>query len=286
MQLEILSIFGIPWVAACMAVFVWWFLTGLLLFIVKKIDQINESAHLHTLIILTPVLLCGCFLYWHSMSSITLASVYISFLGSLLIWAWFELAFLTGFLTGPVKTNCPPNISNRERFFHAWRNMAYSEVGLLAVLLTLTLISANAENRVGLWTFWILFFARICAKLNLFLGVPNVNTEFLPSPVKHLASYFKVGGTSWFFPISISIISFTLFFWVDRIFSIQSDDILVVGYTLLASLTALALIEHWFMVVPIRDAELWKWMLPTSVSKKEKLKKNKKQVSSEKIHGL
>ena len=51
MQLEILSIFGIPWVAACMAVFVWWFLTGLLLFIVKKIDQINESAHLHTLII-------------------------------------------------------------------------------------------------------------------------------------------------------------------------------------------------------------------------------------------
>ena len=69
-------------------------------------------------------------------------------------------------------------------------------------------------------------------------------------------------------------------------FSIQSDDILVVGYTLLASLTALALIEHWFMVVPIRDAELWKWMLPTSVSKKEKLKKNKKQVSSEKIHGL
>ena len=120
----------------------------------------------------------------------------------------------------------------------------------------------------------------------IFLGVPNVNTEFLPSPVKHLASYFKVGGTSWFFPISISIISFTLFFWVDRIFSIQSDDILVVGYTLLASLTALALIEHWFMVVPIRDAELWKWMLPTSVSKKEKLKKNKKQVSSEKIHGL
>ena len=286
MQLEIFSIFGIPWVAACMAVFVWWFLTGLLLFIVKKIDQINESAHHLTLVILTPVLLGGCFLYWHSMSSVTLASVYISFLGSLLIWAWFELAFLTGFLTGPVKTNCPPNISNGERFFHAWRNMAYSEVGLLSVLLTLTLISASAENRVGLWTFWILFFARICAKLNLFLGVPNVNTEFLPSPVKHLASYFKVGGTSWFFPISISIISFTLFFWVDRIFSIQSDDILVVGYTLLASLTALALVEHWFMVVPIRDAELWKWMLPTSVSKKEKLKKNKKQVSSEKIHGL
>ena len=282
----ILELFSIPLVAAFTAVFFWWFLTGLILFIVKKVDDINHDSHILVTLALSPIIFLGLYLYANSLSSMTLTSIYGAFFGSLLIWAWFELAFLTGFLTGPVKTNCPANISNGERFFHAWRNMAYSEVGLLAVLLTLTLISASAENRVGLWTFWILFFARICAKLNLFLGVPNVNTEFLPSPVKHLASYFKVGGTSWFFPISISLISFTLFFWVDRIFSIQSDDILVVGYTLLASLTALALVEHWFMVVPIRDAELWKWMLPTSVSKKEKLKKNKKQVSSEKIHGL
>mgnify|MGYP003330258317 CR=1 FL=1 len=135
-------------------------------------------------------------------------------------------------------------------------------------------------------TFGILFFARICDKLNLFLGVQSINTEFLPSPVVHLASYFRVGSTSWFFPISISLISFTLFFWVDKIFSIKADDTLAIGYTLLASLTALALVEHWFMVVPVRDAELWKWMLPSVIDKKKSVKANKKRISSEKIHGL
>jgi len=30
----------------------------------------------------------------------------------------------------------------------------------------------------------------------------------------------------------------------------------------LAALTALALLEHWFMVLPLPDAKLWRWMLP------------------------
>jgi putative photosynthetic complex assembly protein 2 len=30
------------------------------------------------------------------------------------------------------------------------------------------------------WTFAVLYFARISAKLNLFFGVPKINTEFLP----------------------------------------------------------------------------------------------------------
>ena len=55
-------------------------------------------------------------------------------------------------------------------------------------MLIMVYFSFGAENLLGLWTFGILFFARICAKLNLFLGVPSINTEFLPSPVTHLAS--------------------------------------------------------------------------------------------------
>jgi hypothetical protein len=30
----------------------------------------------------------------------------------------------------------------------------------------------------------------------------------------------------------------------------------------LASLSALALLEHWLMVLPLPDAKLWRWMLP------------------------
>lgn len=34
-----------------------------------------------------------------------------------------------------------------------------------------------------------------------------------------------------------------------------------VGYALLATLLALAIIEHWFFVLPIPAASLWRWSL-------------------------
>ena len=36
----------------------------------------------------------------------------------------------------------------------------------------------------------------------------------------------------------------------------------VVALALLSGLAALALVEHWLMVVPLPDAKLWRWMLP------------------------
>jgi putative photosynthetic complex assembly protein 2 len=35
-------------------------------------------------------------------------------------------------------------------------------------------------------------------------------------------------------------------------------------FTLLTTLSALALLEHWLMVLPLPDAKLWRWMLPGS----------------------
>ncbi|MDZ7599695.1 MAG: DUF3623 family protein [Desulfobacterales bacterium] len=50
----------------------------------------------------------------------------------------------------------------------------------------------DAANPFGLWTFAVLFFARVSAKLNLFFGVPRINTEFLPRPLAHLPSHFRI----------------------------------------------------------------------------------------------
>ena len=41
-------------------------------------------------------------------------------------------------------------------------------------------------------------------------------------------------------------------------------DATMIGHALLAALTALALLEHWFMVLPLPDQKLWRWMLPAS----------------------
>ena len=75
-------------------------------------------------------------------------------------------------------------------------------------------------------------------------------------------------------------------FLVDSIFNANNQTPSVIGYTLLASLTTLALIEHWFMVVPLRDAELWKWMLPKQKKDTNINNETSENFSSEKIHGL
>ena len=40
-----------------------------------------------------------------------------------------------------------------------------------------------------------------------------------------------------------------------------ADPFLATGFTLLATLAALGLIEHWFLVVPLPVAGLWSWGL-------------------------
>ena len=49
--------------------------------------------------------------------------------------------------------------------------------------------------------------------------------------------------------------------------------------SLLASLSALALLEHWLMVLPLPDAKLWRWMLPAPNNKTPELR-------PEDAHGL
>ncbi len=103
----------------------------------------------------------------------------------------------------------------------------------------------------------MLFGARISAKLNIFLGVPRINAEFLPAPLAHLPSYFRQAPVSWFFPLSILTLTAAVFCWIERVTTTGET-----GFALLASLTALALLEHWLMVLPLPDAKLWRWALP------------------------
>ena len=119
----------------------------------------------------------------------------------------------------------------------------------------------------GVWTFVILYFVRICAKLNLFFGVPRINVEFIPATLSHLTSHFRISDLNWFFPLSVTILTFALGCWIERLLSVNlvAD---VTGFTLLSSLTAMALLEHWVMVLPIPDAKLWRWMLPQEKQKK------------------
>jgi putative photosynthetic complex assembly protein 2 len=132
---------------------------------------------------------------------------------------------------------------------------------LTAALIGLAVLSHGAPNRFGFWTFAVLYAARISAKLNLYLGVRKINTTFIPGPLLHLPSHFREARINWLFPTSVTVLTFATFCWLERIVDAVSPQE-AVGFALLATMTGLALLEHWFMVVRLPDEKLWQWMLP------------------------
>ena len=93
-----------------------------------------------------------------------------------------------------------------------------------------------------------------------------------------MTSYFRKAKLNWLFPVSVTLLTFAVAFCVERVSGAQSFGEQV-GFTLLATLSSLALLEHWLMVVPLPDAKLWRWMLPSpNVLNKD--------LRSEDAHGL
>ncbi len=135
--------------------------------------------------------------------------------------------------------------------------LAWHELLLTAGLVALFLLTRGAESQLAFWTYAVLWGARISAKLNIFLGVPRINEAFLPGPLAHLPSYFRRGPASWLFPVSILALTAAAFCWIERA-AVTGQA----GFVLLATLTGLALLEHWLMVLPLPDERLWRWALP------------------------
>jgi putative photosynthetic complex assembly protein 2 len=199
--------------------------------------------------------------FFDTLSNDSVAGVYIAFLAALALWGWIELAFLTGVITGPINQPLPTDAPEFERFIRAWGTVAYHEMLLAFTLIAMIFASYGAENQFGTWTFAVLFAARISAKLNLYLGVRKINVEFIPEHLNHLPSHFRTARMNWLFPISITGLSVAAAYWLGHVFAAETAAH-AVGYALLGALTALALLEHWFMVLPLPDERLWRWMLP------------------------
>ncbi|MFU8822994.1 putative photosynthetic complex assembly protein PuhE [Yoonia sp.] len=246
-------------IAAVAAIFLWWFSTGVILLAVRRADR--SGRHLATVVLGLPLLLGGGWAVLVSLQMETLGGVYLGFLGALAVWGWIELAFLAGVITGPMRQDCLPGLSGKPRFFRAFATVAHHELLLTLGLLLLVLVSAGAENQMALATYLILYVARIFAKLNLFFGVPRINLEFIPRRLIHLKSYFRRGPVTLAFPAAITVLTALIAVCAERLW-FATSEMTIVGYGLLTTLAALALLEHWLMVIPLPDAKLWRWMLP------------------------
>jgi putative photosynthetic complex assembly protein 2 len=252
-----------PWIAALLALFVWWFSTGAILWRVRHADRAGGAAHLMSVIWGLPLLVGGIIGLGLTLDDTAVPAIYTAFLSALALWGWIELAFLSGVITGPNTAPAPAFARGWNRFWQATLTILWHEVALIVALALLTYAAWTAANPFGLYTFAVLFFARASAKLNLFFGVPRIHTEFLPRPLSHLASHFRHARMNWLFPISVTLLTFAAACWLERAVTAPTDAAQA-GHILLAALSLLALLEHWFMVLPLPDQKLWRWMLPDS----------------------
>jgi putative photosynthetic complex assembly protein 2 len=184
---------------------------------------------------------------------------YVSFTCAILVWGWLEMSFLMGFITGPRKRGCHEACKGFAHFVHATSAIIYNELMTLAGGIAVWALSAQGGNKAGLWTFGVLWSMRLSAKLNLFLGVANTGESLLPPHLQYLKSFFRKRRMNPLFPLSITAGSAGTVMLAQQAMA-STAQYQSIGLTLIASLLALATLEHWFMVLPWDSERLWTWM--------------------------
>ena len=237
------------------ALFVWWFTTGLvLLLVLRKRGTIRSS--LIGAAALFPVCL---YLLAKSSMQPSVLGAYVAFTAAVLLWGTQEIAFLTGFVTGPRPLPCPPGAGGIARLRFALGAILYHEIALVASGAAVAAVTWQGPNQFGMLTFLVLWVMRISAKLNLFLGVPVLNDEMMPAEVAHLRSYFARGPVNAFFPIAVLLSVLLTAAFVSAAADPDASRATEIGYVLVAGLTMLAILEHLFMLVPLPLGRLWRW---------------------------
>jgi putative photosynthetic complex assembly protein 2 len=248
-----MSQFAVP---VLFALFVWWFGTGIVLCLVRigprKLSLVIIGA--------TVVLIAAAYGLAATAGVTTASSAYLAFSCAILAWCWVEITFLTGHVTGPRTLACPADVSGWRRVGLAISAILYHELALLAFAAGTVALTWQGANQVGTATFLILWIMRLSAKLNLFLGVPFLNDDLLPERLGHLKSYFVRRPMNAFFPVAVTASTILATLLAAQALQARTE-FGTTALLLLATLVALAVLEHWFMVVPVPVRAIWEWSM-------------------------
>jgi putative photosynthetic complex assembly protein 2 len=248
-----MSQFALP---VLFALFVWWFGTGIVLCLVRigprKLSLVIFGA--------TVVLMAAAYGLAATAGVMTVSGAYLAFCSAILAWCWLEITFLTGYVTGPRTAACPTDASGWRRVRLAISAILYHELALLAFAAGIVALTWQGVNQVGSATFLTLWVMRLSAKLNLFLGVPFLNDDLLPERLGHLKSYFLRRPMNAFFPVAVTASTILVALLAAQALRARTE-FGTTAFLLLATLVALAVLEHWFMVVPVPVRAIWEWSM-------------------------
>jgi putative photosynthetic complex assembly protein 2 len=242
--------------AVTYAAFLWWFTTGVVLWLCG----LPRSTYRWSLAGATLLLALAMFGLAVSSSEATVASAFLAFTCAVVVWGWLEMSYYMGLVTGPRHGPLSPGSSDWRRFTQGAGTSLYHELAIIGTGLALVALTAGSANRVGAWTFLVLWAMRWSAKLNLFLGVPNLNEDFLPPHLRYLSTYMRRRPMNPLFPMSVTV-GTGVVVWLLYPDAAAAQPFNEAASVLVATLLALAVLEHWFLVLPMNEAALWGWGL-------------------------
>ena len=226
--------------------------------VILLLDSQDRRTYVASMAGASTVLALALWLVAITSRAATAQSAYVAFACGLVVWGWMLLAFYTGFVTGPNKNACTPDSGAVSRFMQAVAASLHHEIAAVLGAAALLALTYGQPNKVALWTYVIVWLMHSSAKLNLFFGVPNLGAEMFPDHLAFLTSFMACRPMNAFFPVSVTVgtVVSTLLFLAALRSGASAFD--VAAFAMLGSLMALAVLEHWFMVVSIDGNALWR----------------------------
>jgi putative photosynthetic complex assembly protein 2 len=239
------------------ALAVWWLSTGFILYL----DGLQRSTFPATMMLATITLGAALWGLVGTRGDTGPSGAYCAFTCAILVWAWQELAFLLGVVTGPRRVACPAGARGWDRTWLALQTVLHHEIALIVLAGAVWLAVGSGENRIGWWTYVALWTMRQSAKLNLFLGARNLSEAFLPAHLRYLHTYFRRSPMNVLFPFSITATTLAAVWVWQQALALPAGAAQAPGLALVGSLLALGVLEHAMLVLPLPPESLWRWGL-------------------------
>lgn len=237
------------------ALFIWWFSTG----VVFYLNGLNPRTFPWTMAGATALLGVGLWGVASSSADNSVTGAYTAFAGALMVWIWIEVGFYLGYVTGIRKERCPDDCAGWRHFGHALQASLWHEIAILVLLAAMVWLTWGAPNQVALWTFGVLKWMHQSARLNVFLGVRNINANVLPPHLDFLRGFIRKRDMNLLFPVSVTVstIAAVMIFQGAAV----GDVVTRTGLSFVGTMMVLAILEHWVLMLPMPITALWGWAL-------------------------
>ena len=231
------------------------------------LDSLPPRTFRTSLTLAGAVALIAAVLVWDHAGDASVAGAYLAFGAAIVIWGWHEMSFLMGEVAGPNRAPLPAGAQGWARFRAATATVIHHELAIAATAIALAALTWGQPNQTAPLTFLLLLGLRLSAKFNLFLGVPNLSDEVFPAHLAYLKSYFRTRRMNVLFPFSIlGGSALAVGAWLAAEAAPAGSGAAATA-TLISGLAALGVVEHLFLVLPLRDARLFRWAMSNNNGK-------------------